>query len=74
LPAQIRVGLRYVNGAFYYHAWPAVYAGGWFEMDPTSGEELVGVTHLALLEGELANQLKLLGLLGRLKIEVVSQR
>ena len=33
IPARIAVGLVYIHGAFYYHAWPEVYldggAGGW---------------------------------------------
>jgi hypothetical protein len=71
LPAQIRVGLLYNEGAFYYHAWPAVYVGEWWEMDPTLGQEAVDATHVALLEGELESQLRLLGLLGRLKVKVL---
>lgn len=71
IPAQIRVGLLYTEGAFYYHAWPAVYVGGWWELDPTIGQTAVDATHIALLEGELASQLKLLGLIGRLRAEVL---
>lgn len=73
LPAQIRVGLLYHEGGFYYHAWPAVYVGEWWELDPTLGQRAVDATHVALLEGELANQLKLLGLIGKLNAEVLSQ-
>lgn len=73
LPAQIRVGLLYNEGVFYYHAWPAVYVGEWWEMDPTIGQEAVDATHIALLEGELASQLKLLSTIGRLNVEVLSQ-
>jgi hypothetical protein len=71
LPAQIRVGLVYNDGAFYYHAWPAVFAGEWWEMDPTLGQESVDATHVSLLEGEFESQLKLMGLLGKLKVEVL---
>lgn len=70
LPAQVRVGLLQKDGAFYYHAWPAVYAGGWVEMDPTVGQELVDAGHLVLLEGEMADQLRLMPVFGRLAIEV----
>ena len=28
LPARIAVGLVYLRGAFYYHAWPEVYVDG----------------------------------------------
>jgi hypothetical protein len=74
LPARIRVGLVYKDGVFYYHAWPAVFAGGWVEMDPTFGQELADATHVGLIEGEVANHLRLFSLLGRLKAEVVGQR
>src|SRR5205823_9582341 len=41
LPARIAVGLVYVRGGFYYHAWPEVYVqegrgqGRWLPVDPT---------------------------------------
>jgi len=73
LPAQIRIGLVYHEGAFYYHAWPAVWVGDWWEMDPTLGQESVDATHICLLEGELASQLKLLGMVGKLKVKVVGE-
>src|SRR6185295_5347056 len=40
LPARIAVGMVYVHGAFYYHAWPEVYLdagagrGLWLPVDP----------------------------------------
>jgi hypothetical protein len=74
LPARIRVGLVFHQGAFYYHAWPAVYVGEWVEMDPTLGQDSVDATHLALLEGELANQLELMKVMGRLNAEVLEER
>jgi transglutaminase-like putative cysteine protease len=73
LPARIRVGLVYNEGALFYHAWPAVYVGEWVEMDPTLGQPTVDATHLALLEGELANQLELLKVMGRLQVRVLEE-
>jgi hypothetical protein len=70
LPARVRVGLVYNNGAFYYHAWPAVFVDRWHELDPTFGQAGVDATHLALLDGELADQMQLLGYIGHLQIEV----
>src|SRR6266704_3433266 len=40
IPARINVGLVFVRGAFYYHAWPEVYIdegarGLWLPVDPT---------------------------------------
>ena len=74
IPAKVTVGLLYTNGAFYYHAWPAVYVGRWWELDPTIGQEAVDATHVAILEGEIADQLKLLGLIGQLYAEVLKQQ
>ncbi len=73
IPAKIKVGLLHTNGAFYYHAWPAVFVGRWWELDPTIGQEAVDATHVAILEGETADQLKLLGLVGQLNADVVKQ-
>jgi hypothetical protein len=74
LPARITVGLVYQDGAFYYHAWPAVYAGRWWELDPTLGLPAVGASHVRLLQGELPEQMALMGLLGRLRAEVMEEQ
>ena len=73
LPSKVVVGLAYHEGAFYYHAWPAVHLGRWVEMDPTWGQEFVDATHIALIEGELASQLQLARIIGKLKIEVLGE-
>jgi transglutaminase-like putative cysteine protease len=74
IPTQIRVGLLYKDGVFYYHAWPSVFVGDWMEMDPTLGQHQVDVTHIALLEGELANQMKLLQVFGRMSVDVLDEK
>jgi len=71
LAARILVGLVPHNGAFYYHAWPAVHVGDWIELDPTLGLRRVGAAHIALAEGELEGQLALAALIGRLQVEVL---
>ncbi len=79
LPARIHVGLVYAElpgkpeGAFYYHAWPSVYVGAWVEMDPTLGQLNVDATHISLMIGELADQIKLLGLLGQARVDIVAE-
>jgi transglutaminase-like putative cysteine protease len=70
IPAKIRVGLTLQNGMFYYHAWPSVYVGRWLDMDPTLNYKAVGADHISLFEGELAEQMKLMGVVGRLKVEI----
>lgn len=71
LPARIMIGIVHHEGAFYYHAWPAVHVGRWIEIDPTFGQFGVDATHVALLEGELRNQMRLTRVFGRLSIEVL---
>jgi hypothetical protein len=73
IPARMKVGLAFHKGAFYYHAWPAVYLDGWRECDPTWGTPGVDATHLALAEGEPGNQLRLAKAMGRLRIAAVAQ-
>ena len=73
IPAKIKVGLAYQDGAFYYHAWPAAFVGDWLEMDPTWGQETVDATHIALVEGDLADQLQLVKVMGQLQITVVEE-
>lgn len=78
LPARIHVGLVYSEmdgapGAFYYHAWPSVYVGEWVELDPTWGQRTVDATHISVAQGEVADQLKLLGLLGQIRVEIVEE-
>lgn len=73
VPADIRVGLVYMDGAFYYHAWPAFLSRGtWYEIDPTFGQMGVDATHIALASGEMAGQAGLLKYFGQLRIRVLS--
>ena len=79
LPARIHVGLVYSEldgapGAFYYHAWPAVFVGQWVEMDPTFGSPLVDAAYIRLITGELNDQLKLLGILGRISVDIIQAK
>ena len=79
LPARIHVGLVYseldgMPGAFYYHAWPSVYVGEWVELDPTLGQKTVDATHISVVKGEIADQLKLLGLMGQVSVEIVEEQ
>jgi hypothetical protein len=76
IPARIAVGLVYLHGAFYYHAWPEVYVaessarGLWLPADPTLNQFPADATHLRLTRGGLEKQAAILPLIGRLKIDV----
>lgn len=71
LPCKIRVGLTLHEGRFYYHAWPSIFVGQWLDMDPTRGLPAVHAGYLSVTEGELAEQMKIMSLIGKLKTEVL---
>jgi len=71
LPARIAVGLVYLEGAFYYHAWPEVWLGDWVAVDPTFGQVPADAAHLRFITGGLAQQVELARLIGALRIEVL---
>ena len=76
LPSRIAVGLVYMHGAFYYHAWPEVYIaegrrGMWMPVDPTLNQFPADATHLRLARGGLDRQAAVLPLIGRLKMKVL---
>jgi hypothetical protein len=76
IPARMAVGLVYLHGAFYYHAWGEVYLasahglGLWLPVDPTLNQFPADATHLRFARGGLDRQAVILGLLGRLKIAI----
>jgi hypothetical protein len=74
VPARIATGLAYVNGKFYYHAWPEVFLNDWVAVDPTFGQFPADAAHLRFVVGGLARQAELFRLIGNLKIQVVEAR
>ena len=77
IPARIDVGLVYIHGAFYYHAWPEVYIdegkgrGLWLPVDPTLNEFPADATHVRLTRGGLEKQVNILPLVGNAKIAMM---
>ncbi len=71
LPARTAVGLVYVNGGFFYHAWPEVWLGEWVAVDPTFGQYPADAAHIRFVVGGLAQQVEIVRLIGRLEIEVL---
>lgn len=77
IPARINVGLAYVRGAFYYHAWAEVYldeGGGrglWLPVDPTFNQFPADATHVRLARGGLDQQTAIVPLIGRVKMTVL---
>lgn len=76
IPARINVGVVYVRGAFYYHAWPEVYVdegnarGLWLPVDPTLNQFPADATHLRLARGGLDQQAAILPMIGQVKMIV----
>ena len=74
IPTKICGGIVYSQGNFFYHAWTEVFLNGWVSTDPLMNQFPADATHIRLVEGDLEKQLPLLGLLGKLKIEVMRYR
>lgn len=73
IPAKTVVGLVYLRGAFYYHAWSEVWLGKWISVDSVLDQFPADVTHVKFIEGEIDRQLDMLKLIGNLRIEVLEQ-
>ena len=71
LPARTAVGLVYLDGSFFYHAWPEVWLGEWVAVDPTFGQYPADASHIRFVVGGLAQQVEIIRLIGRLNIEVL---
>jgi hypothetical protein len=70
IPAKTVVGLVYLRGAFYYHAWSEVWVGDWVSLDPVLNQFPADVTHVKFLEGDIDRQVEILRLIGNVKIEI----
>lgn len=69
IPTKVYVGLVNLDGsAYFYHAWCAVWLGAWVPVDPTFDQFPADVAHLKLKEGEIAEQAKVLKVVGNLNI------
>lgn len=72
LPTRIAAGLAYIDGKFYYHAWPEVYLGRWVAVDPTFGQFPADAAHIRFVYGGLGRQTELLRLMGTLQVDVLT--
>ncbi len=72
IPAKMAMGVVLMpDGYFYYHAWPLIYLNGWVPVDPTLGEFPADATHIMLASGSLNNWMDILGVVGRIKINIM---
>lgn len=77
LPARVAAGLVYLDGSFYYHAWPEVWlsdTAGWTPVEPTFGVFPADATHLRFVSGAMSSQAEIVRFVGKLKIEVIEYR
>jgi transglutaminase-like putative cysteine protease len=72
LPARTVSGLVAMeDGLFYYHQWAEIFTGEWTPADPVFGQIPVDAAHISLSRSGPAEQLRLLNLIGRIRIEVL---
>jgi Transglutaminase-like superfamily len=71
IPTRVAMGLVYLDGAFYYHAWCECYLGAWVPVDPIFEQFPADATHLRVLAGDMDRQVEILPLVGSLEISVI---
>jgi len=71
IPARTCVGLVYIKDGFYYHAWAEIFLGEWVAVDPVLHQFPADATHVRFESGDLDDQIKILRLVGTLRLEVV---
>jgi hypothetical protein len=74
IPTRVAAGLVYLKGRFYYHAWNELYLNEWVPVDATLNQFPADVTHIKFIEGDMEEQVMVLNLIGKLKIEVVAYK
>ena len=72
IPARLSVGLVYSRNKFFYHAWTEAYMGEWISMDATLNQLPADVSHIRLISGNIDKQIEIMGLIGKLKLEVLN--
>ncbi len=71
LPTRIEAGLVLFNHQFYYHEWDAVYIHRWITVDSLMDQIPADVTHIRLVSGGLDRQMDLVGLIGKIDVQVL---
>ncbi|MGH7567700.1 MAG: transglutaminase-like domain-containing protein [Gemmatimonadales bacterium] len=71
LPARTAAGLVFLEGRFYYHAWPEVHLGQWVAVDPTFDQVPADAVHLRFTIGGFARQVELVRHIGTLTLEAL---
>ena len=71
VPVKVVLGLVYLDGRFYYHAWDEIYSDGWIAVDPTFGQFPADATHIKLLEGDISRSTDIIRVVGKIQLNVL---
>lgn len=71
IPTRMTAGLVYQSGRFFYHAWPEIYTHEWIGLDPTFNQAPTGALHVPVVQGEVQEQVKFLGQIGKIKLQII---
>lgn len=71
IPTKLVLGLVFLDGKFYYHAWNEVFVGKWIAVDPTFGQLPADASHVKFVEGNLNKSSEILRLVGKVTLDVV---
>ena len=71
IPVKVILGVVYLEGRFYYHAWNEVYLGRWLPVDSTFGQMPSDATHIKLIEGDISKSTDILKVVGKMKLNIV---
>lgn len=72
LPARVVAGVVYANDAFQYHAWNEVWLDGrWISVDPVFDQIPADATHVKFVTGDPEDHLAMIGIIGRLRLDVL---
>lgn len=74
IPVKVVLGVVYLDGRFYYHAWNEVYIGKWVPVDSTFGQMPADATHLKIIEGDISRSPDILKVVGKMKLEVIETK
>jgi transglutaminase-like putative cysteine protease len=71
IPTKLVLGLVFLDGKFYYHAWNEAFVGKWIAIDPTFGQFPADASHIKFVEGNLNKSAEILRLVGKIELDVV---
>ena len=71
IPTEVEAGLVHMNGRFYYHAWNVIHIEESITVDALMGQIPADVTHIRLIRGDTMDQLDLVHVIDKIKIEIL---